>query len=83
MCWGKVRDELTNTVGVFVLPTAQDTDIFTAALQCTIHIYREDGATAAAAVLVSQLLSSCPGQLPNLLTSKCDFILVKAQLINP
>lgn len=48
MCWGKVRDELTNTVGVFVLPTAQDTDIFTAALQCTIHIYREDGATAAA-----------------------------------
>lgn len=53
MCWGKVRDELTNTVGVFVLPTAQDTDIFTAALQCTIHIYREDGATAAAAALVS------------------------------
>lgn len=30
-----------------------------------------------------QLLSSCPGQLPNLLTSKCDFILVKAELINP
>lgn len=51
MSWGKVRDE--HHVGMFVLPTAQDTDVFTAALQCSIHIYRENGATAAAAALVS------------------------------
>lgn len=80
MSWGKVRDE--HHVGVFVLPTAQDTDVFTAALQCTIHIYGENGATAAAPALVSNFSQLLP-RAATKLTNECDFILVKAGLIHP
>lgn len=80
MSWGNVRDE--HHVGVFVLPTAQDTDVFTAVLQCTIHVYRENGAAAAAAALVSSFSQLLP-RTATKLTSECDFILVKAGLIHP
>ena len=62
--WCKGRDEYT-AHGCWCLPWHETRDVFTAAQRCTVHIYRRNGANAAAAGTVcalcwsDQILHSC------------------------
>lgn len=60
-------------MGVFVLPTAQGSDVFTAAPQSTIHITEKMVLLLQPLPLYPASLNCCPAQLPNLPGSVISF----------